>query len=561
MEYLPITFEINGRAFVPLSDEERERQVGEIKRRHKEVDAFFETFDDSDEDQCSEVLAQCITSFEFWCEHFAYTFDPRDIRNPHKRFILYDYQREAARKTIACILEGRDQLEEKSRDMGASWLKMAIFTWMWTFWESFHALVGSRKEDLVDDYTVDSLFGKIDYMVDRMPRWMVPGYDDKKNRKLLRIEHPCGNLISGESANPNFGRGPRKNVVYFDEYAFTENDRAIWTSIADTAPCKLVTSTPQGMNNQFAILRFQVGSGIEILTLHWTLHPLKDVEWYEREKKKRKGNTVTIAQELDINYQASAGGLVLDMMEGFRDLIIISSASPQDAITAESSFYGGLDWGSTNPTSFHVYRVQKLREFPTEVFAIQSVWEYYEPSSLVKLGPVILSCPYYNLLKHIYSDPTMWSMNQQTTVGVTSLAQLFMDEYKIFLTPGSRGDTYALEQLKLMWADPDDIRFHISMDCPNQWEEFKGLRTQTQSSYMDQRRNRPEALVDKDNHSWDDFKYFFNSRFKAPLKKEPEKPPLMGFAALNQDIGTLRGKKIQALIPQRGLRRIYSRKF
>ena len=76
MEYLPITFEINGRAFVPLSDEERERQVGEIKRRHKEVDAFFETFDDSDEDQCSEVLAQCITSFEFWCEHFAYTFDP-----------------------------------------------------------------------------------------------------------------------------------------------------------------------------------------------------------------------------------------------------------------------------------------------------------------------------------------------------------------------------------------------------------------------------------------------------------------------------------------------------
>ena len=49
------------------------------------------------------------------------------------------------------------------------------------------------------------------------------GYKSVNDRASMIIKHPNGvNAISGESANPNFGRGGRNSCILFDEIGFWE---------------------------------------------------------------------------------------------------------------------------------------------------------------------------------------------------------------------------------------------------------------------------------------------------------------------------------------------------
>ena len=571
---------VNGTEFTPLSHGEREAILAHIEARNREVDYFLARLDEEKSEEIEEVLTKClapgIEGFQYWCEYFCYTFNPRDLKNPHKHFILYPYQKEDAEKLLDAIRTGKSVVMDKSRDMGATWLALAVITYCWIFDESFHALLGSRKEDLVDDRTVDSLFGKIDYILERQPWWIIPGYNPDKNRKKLKLEGPGGNLITGESANAAFGRGPRKNVVYLDEYAFWEEDVAVYAGINDTAPCKIYTSTPHGKHNQFAKIRFSTSDIIKV-TQHWTKHPEKDWVWYESECAKRLYDPVVIAQELDIDYEASAGGLALPMLQDsdFLKRIIIGAPSPNDKETANARFYGGLDWGSTNPSSYHIYRVQKLKEQP-RILLIDSVWEYYAPACLVdpvtglkdmaKIAYYIKNNPFSHLVSVIFADPSMWSDNQQTDNGVTSLARLFLLEFSIALTPGQRGDTLALQHLKNAWNDPDNILVRIASQCTEQLRELSGLRYQKQTSAMAQKRNQPEKLVDKDNHSWDDFKYVFNSFLDAPISTEPYNQKITswkkentGWSALMSQISDLKRQKLENLAKPKQKRRRYFR--
>jgi hypothetical protein len=57
---------------------------------------------------------------------------------------------------------------------------------------------------------------------------MLPqGFDWKKHLTYMSLSNPVnGNVISGESSNPNFSRGSRRTAVLLDEFAFWDNDTA-----------------------------------------------------------------------------------------------------------------------------------------------------------------------------------------------------------------------------------------------------------------------------------------------------------------------------------------------
>lgn len=243
----------------------------------------------------------------FFIETFGWVFDPRPEYKPNfLPFIMFDFQKDALLWIVNHIKEGEDGLTEKSRDMGVTWLYIWAFVWFWNFSDSFSGLLGSYKEALVDDRTLDSHFGKIDYIINNLPQWILPPrFNKKEHRRGMKIINPySGNLITGDTMNPDFARGSRKTAVFLDEGASWEYFRDAWESAGDTTPCRLTCSTPKGRNS-FAILR---DSGIDVLTLHWKLHPLKDQEWYEYEKSRRTDEEV--AQELDISYNKSVEGRV-----------------------------------------------------------------------------------------------------------------------------------------------------------------------------------------------------------------------------------------------------------
>ena len=279
----------------------------------------------------------------FFIENFGYTFDPRpEATLHHFPFILYDYQKEAIRWLIEHIDQGKDGFIEKSRDMGVSWTAFVwVPIWYWLFRDGVNILLGSYKEALVDNRTKDSLFGMIDYAVDSLPKWVLPrGFNKEKHRTQMKLSNPVtGNLIVGDTMNPDFGRGTRKTAILFDELGSWEYAKDAWDGAADSTSCRIANSTPKGYNF-YAMLK---DTSIDVLSLHWKRHPLKDDIWYEHEKTRRDEESV--AQELDISYNKSQEGRVYpewneeNVQEGFFEY------------DPNLPLYVGWDFGYTDDTA------------------------------------------------------------------------------------------------------------------------------------------------------------------------------------------------------------------
>jgi len=257
----------------------------------------------------SLVLSRCREDPVFFLDYFAVIFDPEEQGDRAiKPLLLWPFQRDLVWNIMEHIQRGRDLLIEKSRKVGATWVVLGVILHQWLFRDNFMALLGSRKEDLVDNGQVDSLFGKLLFLLEHLPGWMVPrGFNPRKHKRYMKLLHPTlPNVILGESSNPQFSRGGRFSLIFLDEAAFFPDFEAVWRATSQSAPCRILASTPNG-RNAFARLRFS--GQIDVVTLHWSQVPGRDQEWYEREKA-RLIDPVTIAQELDISYDRSVSGLV-----------------------------------------------------------------------------------------------------------------------------------------------------------------------------------------------------------------------------------------------------------
>lgn len=241
------------------------------------------------------------------------TFDPRNAEIGLETtipFLLFDRQREFIEYVQRKWLNREDGLAEKSRDMGVSWLCVGFAVWMWIFHAGTVVGFGSRKEEYVDDLNdPKSLFWKIRKFIELLPKEFTPlGYDAKKHAPFMTIVNPeNGARIVGESGD-NIGRGNRTSIYFKDESAFYQRPDAIDAALSQTSNCKIDVSTPNGHGNAFARKRF--AGVIEIFSFHWTQDPRKNKAWYE--KQKRELDPVVLAQEVDIDYNASANDIFIN---------------------------------------------------------------------------------------------------------------------------------------------------------------------------------------------------------------------------------------------------------
>lgn len=254
---------------------------------------------------------------EFFFDKFLWTFNPKE--EPfHFRFELFPFQRRLVRDILEAIKNGDDVFVEKTREMGATYtiLGCLIYLWLWTPASNF--LIGSRKEDYVDNRRggetgnkEESLFGKIDYMLSRLPKFMLPeGFRADKHFNTMSLVNPeNGNVISGESSNPNFSRGGRQRAILLDEFAFWDNDTQVWGATADTTNCRIVLTTPGIKPSKAKRLRFgKDGEKIKLITLPYTLDPRKDKKWLEDQRSRR--SVEDFNREIMINWELSMTGRV-----------------------------------------------------------------------------------------------------------------------------------------------------------------------------------------------------------------------------------------------------------
>ena len=266
----------------------------------------------TDKKAAEELYIMCSRDMLFYINTFCWTYDPR-VGDGTLPFITYDFQNESFGELHDCIGK-RDIVIKKSRDMGASWMLLTVFEYMWHFRPSQSFLLVSRNEDYVDKPgNPKSLFWKIDFIHKYLPGWLKP----RLTRTKLRLTNEDnGSTIDGESTTGDVARGDRRTAIGLDEFAAFDIDagyRAL-ASTRDATRCRIFNSTPSGTNNAFYDLA--TSDTISQITLHWTRHPIKAAgqykdsqgktrsPWYDEECK-RCANPQEIAQELDIDFAGS----------------------------------------------------------------------------------------------------------------------------------------------------------------------------------------------------------------------------------------------------------------
>jgi phage terminase large subunit len=277
----------------------------EMERRRKRLERC-----NADRDLQQLALEACAADRVLWLQDWVWTYDPRQpdavmpfIPFPRQvEYLAWREERKAARER---------GVVEKSRDMGVTWLNVADQVHDWRFHDGHKGGFGSRKADLVDHGDdPDSIFAKVRFIVLWLPAWMRPaGFDTRRHATHMRLVNPAnGNTLVGESGD-DIGRGGRSRVYDLDEAAHVERPLAVEAALSQNTDILFETSTPKGAGNPFA--KRARGGVVKVFSFHWRQDPRKGEAWYA--KQVAELDPIVVAQEIDIDYDASVSGLVIPM--------------------------------------------------------------------------------------------------------------------------------------------------------------------------------------------------------------------------------------------------------
>lgn len=239
------------------------------------------------------------------------TVDPRNIEvglPAVMPFIPFPRQVEFMDEIVWCWRHRKDLVADKSRDMGASWCAVSLSSVLCLLFDGMAVGFGSRKAELVDKLgDPKSLFYKARQFMRYLPVEFRGGWDAKKHTKEMQIDFPeSGSIIAGE-AGRDIGRGDRKAIYFVDEAAHLDDPQSADAALSLTTNCRVEMSSVKGMDNPFAVRRHD--GKHRVFTMHWKQDPRKGEQWYA--DMCDKFDPIVIAQEVDINYNASVEGIII----------------------------------------------------------------------------------------------------------------------------------------------------------------------------------------------------------------------------------------------------------
>jgi len=260
-------------------------------------------------------LKRCELSVSYFMAVWGNLFEPRHdpengIIGGDKMWLPFEIQVRMLNWIDSCMESSgndRDGIVSKCRDMGATWVMCCYLTHGWLFKYPFNALLLSRNQSLVDSKSDDAMFSKIEFIISRLPTWMIPeGFslkDKRWNSELMLINPATRTQIKGESTNSNAGRSGRYTMIVVDEAAFVPDLGPVWAGLGATTFHRFAVSSESlkqgpdfhnlGVNNKNPI-----GRRPALFTMDWWDHPLHTPEWLESEKQRYEASN-----QLDDFYQ------------------------------------------------------------------------------------------------------------------------------------------------------------------------------------------------------------------------------------------------------------------
>lgn len=256
----------------------------------------------------------------YWIDNWCWIFNPWLTKWNHLveggfpaklPFIPFDKQRKCIDWKEELYKKNKSGMVYKCREVGVSWLNVANQAWHWFFEERFQGRFGSLKVTEVDDKNnPDSIFAKIRFIIYNTPKFMRPqAYweQDNKYDNILKIFNPDNQaLIAGEGGD-NMGRGGRASMYDCDEWASVEHDRMVDAALSNNCPCRFYTSTPKGMDNDFAS-KYHAGK-LPVFSFDYWDDPRKSKDWFENFKE--NNDEAVVAQEVLKKFDAFVGGTAI----------------------------------------------------------------------------------------------------------------------------------------------------------------------------------------------------------------------------------------------------------
>ena len=235
---------------------------------------------------------KCAQSPAYWLTVWGVLYEPRRrkrIRGTDTPFVPFPKQVALLQFFQQCLdtPDGPevDGVVSKCRDVGASWIMCAFALWGWLYQDAWQVRLISRKKDLVESRSADSLFWKIDYLFHRLPEWMVPTKSEYNDVDLHFTNMLNGNEISGESTTKKAVRGGRATWVGYDEAAFIEDFKHVWSGAQAVADSRFAVSTESleaGIDFWNLSQNEKVPEQPRRMVIDWWDNPTLDDQWLDK---------------------------------------------------------------------------------------------------------------------------------------------------------------------------------------------------------------------------------------------------------------------------------------
>lgn len=521
-----------------------------------------------------QILNRITLEKIWWLRTCTKTFDQHwqkdGLGGPHNPFpphVYFDYVLDfiSPQPRFFPIENQKVRLYVKSRDLMVSWSVVADAT--------VDAMTLSQQEILLQSQTEEKGYELIFYaktLYEQMEPWMRAEFPLKKGMRMEdfsrdRIEWANGSrllaLPQGETKINSYH--PTKLIL--DEAAIQPDGGKAYGAALPACQSIIGLSSaypgwyeemvepevhPLDAPNSFyspvpGIYFRNTSRGIPILWIHFEADPNRGKAWIKVEKANYLYES-DWEREQNMRFDAGGGELLLNaILREKADKILIDPEKTGWKPDPNWNYYAGFDWGQSNPTSFHIYGVDKQG-------CIYAICEHYLTNTApihhapmmsglrLAVGADGIQVKALSKVQAILADPSIfWNTQSQENSGeFKALVSMFPPEISGKMHPGQRGeDMTTVLKIRQMWQE-DDPKFKIicyggipskksegtfDLGCPNLVWELMRLRRSELTGRQLMVKNPTEKIVQKHNHAFDDFKYFLSAGFVAPEDSPEEK--------------------------------------
>lgn len=227
-------------------------------------------------------------------------------------FDLYPYQK----ALLLEFIRNRFNIILKFRQAGVTELIALYCLWLAMFHSHKNIVIVSIK-----DRVAKKVLRKIKFMYKNLPDYLKVSVVNGRGEDIgtaTEMEFSNGSLITSIPTTEDAGRSEALSLLVIDEAAIVRWAERIWAAAfptLSTGGAAIINSTAYGVGNFFHKLWVNAcagGNKFNPIRLRWTMHPERDIDWYN-DQKSILGPRRT-AQEIDGDFLTS-GTTVFDLLD------------------------------------------------------------------------------------------------------------------------------------------------------------------------------------------------------------------------------------------------------